>query len=165
MALSLSGFYMMLGLLAGAYIGGKFLIWQKSKGPVFNEVDAPAKSNPRSYLPKVGVVMTIVLIGIAAAYFMNNRDVLGGVILFSAAFGLVFQRSSFGFATAFRDVFTTKNNETMRGVMISLIIGVIGFSIIKANGIKPAQMFVSPAGWHTVIGGLIFGFGMVMADG
>jgi Na+-transporting NADH:ubiquinone oxidoreductase subunit NqrB len=53
----------------------------------------------------------------------------------------------------------------MRGVMISMIIGVIGFSIIKANGIKPAQMFVSPAGWHTVIGGLIFGFGMVMADG
>jgi hypothetical protein len=109
--------------------------------------------------------MTIILVSIAISYFQNNRDILGGVILFSAAFGLVFQRASFGFATAFRDVFTNKSNETMRGVMISMIIGVIGFSIIKANGIKPALMFVSPAGWHTMIGGVIFGFGMVMADG
>ncbi len=165
MALSLSGFYMMAGLLAGAYLGGKLLIWQKSRGPVSDDVDAPPKTNPKPWLPMVGVAMTIVLVSIAVAYFQNNRDILGGVILFSAAFGLVFQRASFGFATAFRDVFTSKSNETMRGVMISMIIGVIGFSIIKVNGIKPAQMFVSPAGWHTVIGGLIFGFGMVMADG
>ncbi len=169
MALSLSGFYMMAGLLAGAYIGGKVMLWQRSKkgenSISENVSDASAENSSNSFLPKAGLFMMILLVGIAIAYFLNNRNVLGGVLLFSAAFGLVFQRSGLGFASAFRDVFITKNNETMRAVIISLVIGVIGFSIIKANGIKPAQMFVSPAGWHTVIGGLIFGFGMIMADG
>ncbi len=161
MALSLSGFYMMLGLLAGAYIAGKIQLFQKSA----NASSAKDNNIPSSYLPIVGLLMTVVLIVLALAYIQNNRNTLGGVLLFSAAFGLVFQRSGLGFATAFKEVFTTKNNESMRAVIISIIIGIIGFSIIKANGIKPAQMFVSPAGWHTVIGGIIFGFGMVMADG
>jgi hypothetical protein len=160
---------MMTGLLAGAFIGGKVIIWQKSKNTdnskSDNKAEAPARDDSGSLLPKFGIFMIIVLIAIALSYYQNSRNILAGVILFSAAFGLVFQRSGLGFATAFREVFTTKNNETMRAVIISLIIGIIGFSIIKANGIKPANMFISPAGWHTVIGGLIFGFGMVMADG
>ncbi len=165
MALSLSGFYMMAGLLAGAYIAAKVLRVQNSSEESDNTQKAASSENTGTHLPIFGFIMLIALIIIAISYYQNNRNVLGGVILFSAAFGLVFQRSGLGFATAFRDVFTTNNNETMRAVIISLIIGVIGFSIIKANGIKPAYMFVSPAGWHTVIGGLIFGFGMVMADG
>ncbi len=165
MALSLSGFYMMIGLLAGAYIAGKVLPVQKSTNISDSNAVAAANDNSKSHLPKIGLLMTVALIIIATAYFRYNRNVLGGVILFSSAFGLVFQRSGLGFATAFREVFTTNNNDTMRAVIISLIIGIIGFSIIKAYGIKPAYMFVSPAGWHTIIGGFIFGFGMVMADG
>ncbi len=161
MALSLSGFYMMIGLLAGAYIADKITLFQKPA----KSSSVKVKNNTDSYLPLIGLFMTVVLITLALTYIQNNRNILGGVLLFSAAFGLVFQRSGLGFATAFREVFTTKNNESMRAILISITIGIIGFSIIKANGIKPAQMFVSPAGWHTVIGGLIFGFGMVMADG
>lgn len=171
MALSLSGFYMMIGLIGGGYLGGIVTIWLKSRKdksltPDYEtSSDSFVEKKSGSHLPKIGFFVIIFLIVIAAAYFLSGKNLLGGVILFSTAFGLVFQRSGLGFSTAFREIFTTKNNETMRGVIISLIIGIIGFSIIKANGIKPANMFVSPAGWNTVIGGLIFGFGMVMADG
>lgn len=139
---------------------------QKSETEVFRrQADTAACHNSKSLLPKVGFFAVTFLIVIAAAYYLTGKNLLGGVILFSTAFGLVFQRSGLGFSTAFREIFTTKNNESMRAVVISLAVGIVGFSIIKANGIKPANMFVSPAGWHTVIGGLIFGFVMVMADG
>lgn len=171
MALSLSGFYMMIGLILGGYIGGKVTIWQKSKKAKNSVSDVKAAPNDlgekdsKSHLPKIGVFVTIILLVIALAYFLSGKNLLGGVALFSAAFGLVFQRSDFGFSTAFREIFTTKNNKKMRGVIISLIVGVIGFSIIKASAFKPAFTFVSPAGWHSVLGGVIFGFGMVIADG
>jgi uncharacterized membrane protein YedE/YeeE len=169
MALSLSGFYMMIGLVAGGYLGGIMLMklkLKKTETAVFQgKTDSAAGVGSKSPLPKIGFFAVITLVVIAAAYYLTGKNLLGGVILFSIAFGLVFQRSGLGFSTAFREIFTTKNNESMRAVLISLAVGIIGFSIIKANGIKPANMFVSPAGWHTLIGGLIFGFGMVIADG
>jgi uncharacterized membrane protein YedE/YeeE len=162
MALSLSGFYMMAGLVAGAYLGGIAIKRKASEGA---EGTIPDTDDTKVSFKISGFFVAVLLAAAAAAYYHTGRNVLGGVILFSTAFGLVFQRSGLGFSTAFREIFTTKNNESMRAVIISLIVGVAGFSIIKANGIKPAHMFVSPAGWHTVIGGIIFGFGMVMADG
>ncbi len=164
MALSLSGFYMMFGLILGSYIGREVITRKRSKG-VIKSAPADADEKDSSHLPKIGLFMIIILFVIALAYFMTGKNTLGGVALFSAAFGLVFQRSDFGLSTAFREIFTPKENKKMSALIISLIVGVIGFTLIKESGFKPAHMFVSPAGWHTVIGGIIFGFGMVMADG
>lgn len=171
MALSLSGFYMMVGLILGSYIGGKVTIWQKSKKAKNSVSDIETVhgdfdgKNSNSHLPKIGFFVTIILLVIALAYFLNGKNHFGVMALFGAAFGLVVQRSDFGFSTAFREILTTKNNAKMRGLLISLIVGVIGFFIIKASALKPTFVSVGPAGWHGVLGGAIFGFGMVIADG
>ncbi len=39
----------------------------------------------------------------------------------------------------------------------------LGFSILVATGLK--QPFVLPVGWHTLVGGWLFGLGMVVAGG
>jgi len=171
MALSLSGFYMMIGLIIGGYFGGKLMIWQgrrKAEKIILEMKPVPkgfVEKEYKSKQPKIGIFVIIILFVIAGAYFMTGKNLFGGVILFSAAFGLVFQRSAFCINAAFREIFTTKSNEIMRSLMLSLMIGVIGFTIIKANGFRPADMFVMPAGLHSVIGGLIFGFGMVITGG
>ena len=171
MTLSLSGFYMMGGLIIGAYFGGKVLMWQgrrKVKKLILDIKVIPKGSVGKEYKsrqPITGVIMVIILFAISSAYFLSGKNLLGGIILFGAAFGIVIQRSAFCLCGAFREIFTTKKNETMRSVMLSLMIGVIGFTIIKANGFRPADMFVLPAGWSGVIGGAIFGFGMVITGG
>ena len=109
--------------------------------------------------------MLVVLFIIALVYFLNGKSLFGGVVLISAAFGLVFQRSDFGFSIAFSEFFSAKDNVKMRGILISLMVGIVGFILIKENALRSVHMFVMPAGWPTVVGGLIFGFGMVMADG
>lgn len=173
MSLSLSGFYMMAGLLIGGYYGGKVLMWQgrKKAAKLITEIKIVPKNSVgvekeyKSRQPMAGIIMTVILLTAASIYFLAGKNLLGGIILFGAAFGIVIQRSAFCLCGAFREVFTTKKNETMRSLMISLAIGVIGFTIIKANGFRSADMFVLPAGWHSVIGGAIFGFGMVITGG
>jgi uncharacterized membrane protein YedE/YeeE len=171
MSLSLSGFYMMIGLIGGGYLGGRVMIWQgqrKAEKLTFELIPEEKNSYPKEYKsrqPQAGVFVILVLIVIVLTYFLIGKQILSGMFLFGIAFGVVFQRSGFCMAAAFREIFTTKNNEIMRNTMLSLIVGVIGFSIIKANGFRPENTFVLPAGWHTIIGGFIFGFGMVIAGG
>lgn len=171
MTLSLSGFYMMGGLIIGGYFGGKVMVWQgrrKAKKLILDIKVIPNGSVGKEYKsrqPITGIIMVIILFAISSAYFLSGKNLLGGIILFGAAFGIVIQRSAFCLCGAFREIFTTKKNETMRSLMLSLMIGVIGFTIIKANGFRPADMFVLPAGWSSVIGGAIFGFGMVITGG
>ncbi len=171
MALSLSGFYMMIGLIGGGYLGARIMMWQGQRKAarltfeLIPENKGSALKEYKSNQPKIGFFITFILIVIASAYFLSGKQTLGGMFLFGIAFGVVFQRSAFCMAAAFREIFTTKNNAIIRNIMLSLIVGVIGFSIIKANGFKPANTFVLQAGWHTIIGGFIFGFGMVIAGG
>lgn len=171
MSLSLGGFYMMIGLIIGGYFGGKLMIWQGKRKAQKIVLDfkpvakAPDKHEYKTRQPMLGLFATIILFIIAAFYFLKGKNLLGGVLLFSAAFGMVFQRSSFCMTAAFREIFTTRANEMMRGLLLSLMIGVIGFTIIKANGFRPVEMFILPAGWSSIAGGVIFGFGMVITGG
>ncbi|RJQ20553.1 MAG: hypothetical protein C4560_04965 [Nitrospiraceae bacterium] len=171
MSLSFSGFYMMTGLIAGGYFGGKLMIWQGRRKAQKIVLDIkpvpkdPVRKEYKSSQPKYGVIALFIMFVIAAAYFFAGKNILGGVFLFSAVFGIVFQRSAFCITAAFREIFTTRSNEMMRSLMLSLMIGVTGFSIIKANGFRAADMFVLPAGLHSIAGGLLFGFGMVITGG
>jgi uncharacterized membrane protein YedE/YeeE len=171
MALSLSGFYMMIGLVLGGYAGGKLMVWQGRKKAEKMLLDFKAvpmdtnKKEYKSFQPKIGVLVTFLLLIVSSIYFLNGMNLFGGIILFGAMFGIVFQRSAFCLTGAFREIFTTKSNGMIRNVILSLMIGVIGFSIIKANGFREASMFVLPAGWHSFVGGTIFGFGMVITGG
>ncbi|RJQ20543.1 MAG: hypothetical protein C4560_04915 [Nitrospiraceae bacterium] len=173
MSLSLSGLYMMAGLLGGAYLGGKFMIWQavrEAEKMEFPEI-ADLKTIPEKKIrktinyPLLGIVVTITLFVLASVYFLTGKYILGGMLLFGAAFGIVFQRSSFCISAGFREVFTSRHNEPMRNILLSLMIGAVGFTIIKANGFRPSDMFVLPAGFHSIIGGAVFGFGMVITGG
>jgi hypothetical protein len=42
MSLSLSGFYMMIGLIGGGYLGGRIMMWQGSRKVIDILVDCPS---------------------------------------------------------------------------------------------------------------------------
>lgn len=91
---------------------------------------------------------------------------------FGLAFGFVLQRSRFCFASAFRDIFLLRHGRSMQGVLAGLAVATAGFSVLMAKqvpntslGILPPSANVLPIGWHLVVGGLLFGVGMVVAGG
>ena len=120
---------------------------------------------------RFGVLATLA----AAAILFLAAAVSGEMALFWAfgiAFGFVLQRSRFCFASAFRDIFLLRHGRSMRGVLAGLAVATSGFAVLMSKqvpntalGILPPDANVLPLGWHTVVGGLIFGIGMVVAGG
>jgi len=91
---------------------------------------------------------------------------------FGLGFGFVLQRGRFCFASAFRDLFLLCHGRNMKGVLVGLAVGSIGFGLVMSRqvpmtflGILPPSANVLPVGVHTALGGVLFGVGMVLAGG
>jgi uncharacterized membrane protein YedE/YeeE len=92
--------------------------------------------------------------------------------LFGLAFGFVLQKSRFCFASAFRDIFLLRHGRVMKGILAGLALATVGFALIMSNfvpnprlGILPPEAHIVPLGVNIVLGGLLFGLGMVVAGG
>ncbi len=176
MGLSLSGFVMMAGLLTGAYIGGKFVMWQINRQadnlfrPDSRQIttaskDPVVKKNWRGIQPKIAIVGALLMLAIVSVDKLTGTGFPSAALLSGILFGIVFQRSAFCFAAAFREIFITKTTRMMRSLTISLIIGAAGFSIIMAAGLRPAEVYVFHTSGRFLFGSLIFGFGMTITGG
>lgn len=88
------------------------------------------------------------------------------------AVGFTLQRARLCFVSAFRDMFMLHQGRTFRGLMVGLAVGTIGFAMVMGSivgdptaGRMPEDAHILPVGIATVIGGLLFGVGMVLAGG
>lgn len=84
-------------------------------------------------------------------------------LLFGIAFGAVLQRGRFCMAAAARDLFLTKDTYLAKGVLYAILFTSIGFFLVQSQGLLELQ--IKPLGLHNVVGGLMFGVGMVVAGG
>ena len=177
-ALSLAGPLFMLGLIPGAYIGLKILVWDLSREA--SQPAQPAKDKPADafnwtrYQPHIGMallaLMVILLIADGTEFtyagITGNRSML---VLFGLALGLINQRTRFCFVRAFREPFMTGEGAMMRGAALALLVGVVGFGIIKGTDLsdmRSVEEVVNPSVVvGSLLGGLIFGIGMVLTGG
>ena len=85
-------------------------------------------------------------------------------LLVGGAFGFTLQRGRFCMNTAFRDTIFIKDFTMFRAYLIALSVMIIGSNILNDMGIinLQAQTFYPFA---NILGGYIFGLGMVMAGG
>ncbi len=85
-------------------------------------------------------------------------------LLVGILFGFVLQRGRFCMNSAFRDIILLKEYKLVKSVVIALLTCMIGFGILGLSGLitfnpKPLTLLGS------IIGGIIFGIGMVLAAG
>jgi uncharacterized membrane protein YedE/YeeE len=67
---------------------------------------------------------------------------------------------------AFREPFMTGDGEHTRAAALAIIVSMLGFAILKFTDLKDKGEWVLPAaGAGALLGGLIFGVGMVLAGG
>lgn len=118
-----------------------------------------------------GLAAMVGLVLLAVAMAQTSSE-LAPLWLLAAVAGFALQRSRLCFASAFRDVFLFGRSHVMRGILVGLAVGTIGFAIVMMGevpfarmGALPREAHVLPAGLSTVVGGLLFGFGMVLAGG
>lgn len=164
----LSGVVMMLGLAAGAYLGLLYLLWEMENLPSASDSGRNSSSR-RSWepvKPYLGLVLFILIILIFLLSSQAGSTQTGGLLFFGFLIGLIMHRGRFCFANAFREPFMTGDGKMMRGVLISLMVYVMGSAVIKWGYIQPPEAGVYHAFWlGSLIGGLVFGFGMILAGG
>ena len=167
-ALSLAGFGMMLGLGVGAVLGLRYLLWELEHHPDWSRGrgDAAATGRRVGGQRVLGALMLAALVAAPFVYAAAGYPKQGVVLLFGAAFGVVFQRSRFCLVRAFREPFMTGEASHTRAAALALVLSTLGFAILKYTDAKDrAEWVFAAAGIGALLGGTLFGAGMTLAGG
>ena len=170
-ALSFSGIAMMFGLLIGAFLGLKYLYWELEHLPTGSTGGSKVSEGKKgfSWLEVEPYLGAAALVAAIVCVFLYNRQAytrIGGLLLCGIAFGIIIQRTRFCFVRGFRDPFMTGEGQVPRAIAISLMISVLGFAALKWTGLRAESIYVAQAFWFGgLVGGIIFGIGMVVAGG
>lgn len=79
-------------------------------------------------------------------------------------FGFALQRGRFCMNSAFRDIIVLKDYDLLKAVGVALMVSMVGFQIMAMAGV--ITLNPKPLLWGAnILGGLIFGIGMVLAGG
>ena len=87
---------------------------------------------------------------------------LGLAALFGLAFGLIIERAQICFTSAFRDLWLTGRTQMAKAIIIGMAVSTIGVYSYVQLGVAPKIFWAGP---NALIGGLLFGFGIVLAGG
>ncbi|MDO0823449.1 YeeE/YedE thiosulfate transporter family protein [Desulfosporosinus nitroreducens] len=82
--------------------------------------------------------------------------------------GFVLQKSRFCLVSALRDPILIGMTQLTRAFLLLLGISILGFALVSWGASQsniPLSLNIFPMGVHTVVGGLLFGIGMVLAGG
>lgn len=105
----------------------------------------------------------LTLVSVATAVWNEYFLYLSAYLWFGLVYGMCLQYGKFCFSSAFRDLFAVGTPRMAVGIMIAMVpFGIVAalFTAIGASTFSPA-----PYGIHSVMAGLIFGAGMVLAGG
>lgn len=163
---SLHAWFFTITTAIGSYAGVKFTLLpmfrpplKLKKGAGKVEASDPNQANRRF---RLGMVVFFAW-AIASFYVMQAVSIkLGFAMLCGLGFGLLIERAQICFTSAFRDLWATGRAYMGKAIIYGMLIGTIGvFSYIQL-GMNPKIMWAGP---NAVIGGLLFGFGIVLAGG
>ena len=163
---SLHAWFFALATAVGSYFGARFTLLPMFRIPVkLQKVSAaspltqkPAQAKRRFRLGMIIFLAVILWGGLTAM----NAPKLGLAMLFGVGFGLLIERAQICFTSAFRDLWITGRTHMAKAFIIGMAVSAIGIFSYVQMGLPPKIMWAGP---NAVLGGLLFGFGIVLAGG
>ena len=169
---SLHAWFFTIATIIGVYFGTKVVLL-----PIFRSNVTLQKVDSKKNLTKSSATLNI-FFGILACVFIvgfilylifytqipegKKISILAIATIFGVAFGFIISRAQICFTSAFRDLFITGRGYMARAVIVGMIVSTIGIFSYIMLGIPPKIMWAAPS---AIIGGLLFGFGIVIAGG
>ncbi len=150
----------------GSYFGAKVALHPIFRIPLKVQkvtAQAPLKQNPNQVRNRF-ILGSIVFAALAmtGVVLLFIKPLFGIALLFGTSFGLLIERAQICFTSAFRDLWITGRTHMAKAIIIGMIVSTLGtFAFIEA-GIVPKIYWAAP---NALLGGLLFGFGIVLAGG
>jgi len=166
---SYAGWAMWSGLLVGAVIGLKLLLWTMDN--ISWGMNAPAVKPARfkHWYPWFGLLVVVFILSWAINWWGSGDEKKAArALLILAGFGIGFilHRSRFCFSRVFREPFMTAEGEMTKAMILAIALGApVGAALIAKGTVDPYLMIPSRFWIGSLLGGLVFGIGMVFAGG
>jgi uncharacterized membrane protein YedE/YeeE len=166
-----AGFLMLFGLMIGAVIGLKLLMWSLEN--ITWGMQAPESKTPSAtalaLYPWLGLALIIAILWWATRWYGSADSKLASraiIVIAGFAIGFIMHRSRFCVARAVREPFMTAEGDMTKAVILALAIGIPFASLIFQAKLLDPYLAIAPRFWlGTLIGGILFGIGMVFAGG
>ncbi|TVL16924.1 hypothetical protein AYI92_14530 [Shewanella xiamenensis] len=163
---SLHAWFFALATAAGSYFGARFTLLPMFRIPVkLKKVDKATSvkqdENQARRRFRIGMLVFAAIIG-WGLLTMFNAPKLGIAMLCGVGFGLLIERAQICFTSAFRDMWITGRTHMAKAIILGMAVSAIGIYSYVQLGVPPKIMWAGP---NAVIGGLLFGFGIVLAGG
>lgn len=163
---SLHAWFFALATAIGTWFGAKFTLLPFFRIPVSpQKVSAPSPLTQRPAQARrrfrLGMVIFFAMV-IWALLTAFSQLKLGLAMLFGVGFGLLIERAQICFTSAFRDMWITGRTVMAKAIILGMAASTIGIFSYTQLGVVPKIMWAGP---NAVIGGLLFGFGIVLAGG
>ncbi len=149
----------------GTFFGAKLtkMLWWKGRPSLMRGAAKPSKLKTRVVQPYVGAAIAIAYMGLLAYFFATGQKLLGLGALFGLAFGVLIERGQICFTAAFRDLFLVGRSLMAKAIIVGMAASsVLTIIIISIYDLTPITQI---AALSTLVGGVLFGFGIVMASG
>lgn len=157
-----------LGTIGGTYLGLKISMqpWVKGKPKLSNvsQIGDRAKSEYYRWQPYFGMLG----IGLFAYYMLQH---MGGsypvnlslATLFGFAFGFLIQKGQVCFTSAFRDLWLLGRPNVAKALVLGIAVQTLITAVFLSKGMAPNVIWW--AGPNALLGGVMFGVGIVIAGG
>lgn len=130
------------------------------KGPGKRVVKTSVKRT--NIQPLLGLLLACIYVGIVVYLFVIGQNLLGVGAIAGALFGILIERGQICFTSAFRDLWISGRAVMSKAIAVGMMVSVvITFIYIQNDAVQVIKM----AAPSTVLGGLLFGFGIVLAGG
>ena len=163
---SLHAWFFALATAAGSWFGAKVVMLPLFRVPVkIRPVTAaqPLSQNAAQASQRFRMGMLLCLaFALWALAKSFDAPKLGLAALFGLAFGIIIERAQICFTSAFRDLWLTGRTQMAKAIIIGMAVSTIGIYSYVQLGVAPKIMWAGP---NAAIGGVLFGFGIVLAGG
>lgn len=162
---SLHSWIFIVATAVGTFGGAKIVntSWWKGK-PVLQKGNTAKIVKERAKIqPYIGGILALAYAALIIYFYAAGKNMLGTAALFGAAFGILIERGQICFTSAFRDLWISGRATMTKAITLGMAVSsVVTLIIILVNGMDPVTKMAAPS---TLIGGLLFGVGIVMAGG
>jgi len=166
-----SGFVMLVGLMIGAVIGLKLLMWTLEHITWGMQAPAAKPVSPvmlRLY-PWFGLAAIVGILWWATQWYASEDEKIASraiIVVAGFAIGFIMHRSRFCVARAVREPFMTAEGDMTKAVILALAVGIPLASLIFQAKLLDPYIGIPPRFWlGSLLGGVVFGLGMVFAGG